>query len=194
MVTATLAALLLAPITLTDVQVYGRCQAKLDKVTRLTYEVHGYEGEKYKGLYGKMSIDLKRGYTFGEPPKWRTVCDLKRIWSKYEDGTKHVEPTDGWDSISNVLGFDIIPGRFSPDFRRDKAQILQFDKRRCYAINPKYGESPLVSYTIYVDSKTWLPAGYSESQMGESGGTIAYRNVKLNPKLAPSLFVVPNNS
>lgn len=190
MVLPTLAALLLtAPLT--DVEVYTRSMAKLKKVTRLSYDVHSYEGDKYKGYVGKMQIDLKRGYTFGDPPKWRTVCDLKRTWSKYLDGTKQVEPTNKWDDLNNVLGFDIIPGRFSPDFRRDKAQILQFDKRRCYAIDPKYGESPISSYTIYIDAKTWLPAGYSESQMGESGGTIAYRNIKLNPKLAPSLFVVP---
>lgn len=190
MVTPTLATLLLIT-PLTEQEVYYRCQAKLDKVTRLTYDVHSYEGDKYKGFVGKMQIDLKRGFTFGDPPKWRVVCDLKRKWAKWADGQIDIEPVSKWDGIYNVLGFDIIPGRFSPDVYKEKAQIIQFDKRRCYAISPKYGESPLVSYGIYIDAKTFLPAGYSESQMGEASETIAYRNIKRNPKLAPSLFAIP---
>jgi hypothetical protein len=174
---------------LTEAQVYRRTMNKLKDVRTLSFESHEYEKGKYKEKYGDYFIDLKRGYHV-DGGKWKQISDLKRQWSRYATGESEVKNVDRWE-INHVLGFDIIPDRGEGECFDNPAKKLMFDKRMCYAFDPKYGESPMVSYTIYVDAKTFLPAGSSESQMGESSCTYAYRKVKLNPRLKPSLFVIP---
>lgn len=187
---ALLAPLVVAsPPALTDKQVYSRMLKKLENVKTLTYEVHGYnEKGNYDTKYWTVSVDIKRGYRL-DGKGYKRICDLTTKWSYY-DGKAEATEADGFD-ISYCAGFEVFPNQYAGECYGDVAQKLKFDNRSCYAISPKYSESPISSTSIYVDATTFLPAGASESQMGEFGYLVAYRKVKLNPRLKSSLFVVP---
>ncbi|MBC8065615.1 MAG: hypothetical protein H7Y17_12350 [Chlorobia bacterium] len=183
--------LLPMPQGLTDRQVYARCQAKLKGVARLQMEVHSLDkAGKYVAKQHTAWADSNRGYRIEGEAGWMTICDKKQVYERNSKGKVTVEDYDAW-RLYNTLGFDIFPDESSPKLWGDKAEIVDFDKRSCYRLSPRYGESILADYTLYIDAITFLPAGFTERQMGEWSHTLAYRKIQLNPKLDPAKFKIP---
>ena len=173
---------------LTEKQVYRKCRAALRKS-------HGYQVEVWKldekganpQFVESVLFDAKRGFIEKDRTGITSIGNANRVWTKNAAGGGKVSKRsygDAPDYRELYVGKD-KPG---PTSFGTTAIILTFDGRRCYQLNPMYGDLIMTSVVLYIDAKTFLLAGYSESFQGNWSDTYAFRKLKLNPHTNANTF------
>lgn len=96
-----------------------------------------------------------------------------------------------------IIGFEMFGTKTSPAWKPGATKKQKFGGRDCYAMTIKNQVGARVQQMLYVDAKTYLPAGNSMKVLVELPGrpkrtnvsSAVYSNIKLNTKLSPANFV-----
>ena len=175
----------------TEKRVYHNTRVKLRAA-------HGYQVEVWKldkkganpQFVESILFDLKRGFRISQKAGPIRIANHTQVWSRDEVGNAKVSKRDD-ESEPNYLEMYVGKDRIGPTSWGNAAERVAFDGMHCYRLNPMYGEHVNSVVTLFVDAKSFLPAGYSESFQGNWSATYSFRNLRLNPKIDAKAFLFP---
>ena len=171
-------------------QIYNAFRAHLRKAVGYRVEVWNLDEKGLKPQFAEsILVDSRRGFRMTDRHGLSGVGNGHKPWFRRSEVADDL-PRDN-EGRPDYLELYVGKDRLGPTSFGSELSTVTFDGRRCFKLDPVYGENVSTAAVVYVDAKTDLLAGYSESFQGNWRVTYAFRGLKLNPKTSQKDFFLP---